>query len=192
MRSAIALVALAAASATATAETPPAETEIAREPRLNAVSLHLLSLDARALSVGYERFVLPPRISLLALGGVRDAAGGDYSGWTLSGGAAIRYWVTNFAPSSGLGPGNMVGLFVAAQLNLARTTLRDEVAGQSLSPTLTIAEQLTIGYRFAIRGRVEITPTTGLALRHDFVSGARLPAWTRGAAVFGLTIGGLF
>src|SRR5690606_7800184 len=101
-------------------------------------------------SLGYERFVLPPRLSVVAMAGARDAAGGDYSGWTVSGGAAVRYWVTNFAPSSGLGPGNMVGLFFAAQLNLARTTLRDEAGGESLPSTLTLGEQLTIGYRFAI------------------------------------------
>lgn len=188
---ALALLAIAAPVA-AEPGAPGAELEANAPSPKNLVSLHLLSLDARSLSLGYERFVQPPKISIAGAAGVRRAASGDYSGWTTSAGVALRYWVTGWAAWSELAPDSMVGLFFAAQLDLARTALSDELTGRSLDSTLTIAEQLTIGYRFGFWGRLEVTPTTGVSWRHDIDLSGRLAPWTRGAVVFGLTVGYLF
>lgn len=158
----------------------------------NAVSLHVLSLGARSLSVEYERFVLPPKLSVAAGFGIRDNAGGEYEAMTVAAGAEVRYWFSGRAVWSRLGPGNMAGPYVAGRLDLARTSTRDDVLDESLGSTVTVAESIAAGYRFVAFRRLEITPSLGVSVRTEIDTSGRLSPWTRGAAVAGLTLGWLF
>lgn len=158
----------------------------------NAVSLHLLSLGARSLSVEYERFLLPPKLSLVGGIGIRDGAGGEYQSTAIALGAEARYWFKGRAVWSRLGPGNMVGWYVAGRVDVSRTSTTDELRDESLGSTVTIAESIAFGYRFVARGKLEITPSVGASVRTEFDTSGRLSPWTRGAGVVGLTIGWLF
>jgi hypothetical protein len=44
----------------------------------------------------------------------------------------------------------------------------------------------------AIERRVEVTPSLGLGVKTEIDASGRLPAWTRGEARLGLTVGWLY
>lgn len=155
----------------------------------SAISVQLPSLNASGMNLQYERFALPDAWSLAAGLGLRSTAGGDYDSMSMSAGAEIRYWFTGRAFRSSLRHA-MVGPFAAARFDMGRTTTSmDE---RTIGTMLTLTETLSLGYRFAMWQRVELTPSLGLALRTDIDRHGSLPTATRGTPTLGLTLGWMY
>lgn len=174
--------ALAQPGADIAAEAPP--------PR-HAVSLHLLSLGTRGLALEGER-QLRRRFSAVAGLALRSPARGDYESLSITGSGEARWWITGRAPWTGLAAGAMVGPYLGVRVDASRTATTEAATGRGIGSTLTLAESLTAGYRFAFWGRLEITPKASLGVRHEIDLGGRLAPWTRGALGFAMTAGVLF
>jgi len=159
-----------------------------------AVSLSLAALSSRSLAAGYERGRLlgDDRFSALGLAGLRRGATGDYSSTTLSAAIELRYWLTGAVPWAHFDRRTMVGAFAGVRLGMSSTTTQDEVDDERIGHTLSVSESLLIGFRFIAWKHLEVTPSTGLQLRHDFELDSRLPPWTRATVTLGLSAGWLF
>jgi hypothetical protein len=155
----------------------------------HALSVELPSLTAAGLSVQYENFTLPDRWSFAGSVGARSAAQDDYGSLTLSAGAEARYWARGRALGSNLRR-SMIGPFVSARVDMARTSMSME--GRAMGSALTLTEMFSAGYRFAAWRGLELTPHAGIGVRTEIDGNGRLPAWTRGTASLGITAGWMF
>ncbi len=188
------LVLAAAGPAAADPVADPAVAATAqREPPRDLVSLPLLSLSGLAgVGLQYEHQLEARRFSVAVALAARANAGGDYRSLATSASIELRYWLKGRAVWCDLPRRAMVGWFAGARLDVSRTTTHDQVEDRDLGASRGFAETLTFGYRFAIRGRVELTPSLGFGLRSEIDESGRLPSWTRSTLTFGITAGWLF
>lgn len=156
-----------------------------------ALSVHVPALASAGLSGQYEAMAWRPSLTWAASAGVRTSAAGDYRSWTLNVGGEIRYYFTGTAWRSRW-RASLIGPFAGIRLDIARTATRDEQEGRALPGQITVAEYAQVGYRFALWGRVEVTPSIGLGVRTDIDQSGFLPAATRGVLTSGLTVGWLW
>lgn len=179
--------------ATGTAAAGPS-VSVERPAPATAVSLHLLSIGTRGLAIEGERHDvgLGPRLSVAAGLAMRAPALGDYSSRQITGSGELRWWLTGDAPWADFASRAMIGAYLGARIDLGHTSTTDAVDGSHLGSTVTVAESLTAGYRFAFWHRVELTPSLTLGMRHEIDRSGRLAPWTRASLGFGLTAGALF
>ena len=157
----------------------------------HAISVAIPSTDgARGAQVDYEQWLPERRMSLLALGELRESAIGDYTGLRVGAGAAVRYYWRADAWLSTLPAGSMVGWFVGGGAFLATDFTHDNADHRWLGSVLQFGLTSQIGYRIAPWRQLAITPTAGLEWHHDFA--ARLPDWSVAGATVGLDVGWLF
>lgn len=184
---------LCASPAAAQPATTGTITATAAPRRDRALSIGLPALQGFGGIAGYYEQLLPGRPwSLVTGGGIRLGARGDFSSITLAAGAEARYWLRGSAIWCDAPPRSMVGWFAGGRVDLAWTHTHDDVADRSLGNNLGVAVTGTFGYRFLIRGRVELTPLVGLGVTRETDLGGRLPGFTRGTARVGLTLGWMF
>ena len=182
-----------AAPAQAPLETPAQVLDTPAPAPRNALSLPLLSLaGAAGLGIQYERQLDARRWSLAVAVAARENAGGDYESLATSASIELRYWLQGRAVWSDLPARSMAGWFAGARFDTAWIRTRDELEDRSLGSAVGFAETATFGYRFAVRRRVEITPSIGLGVKTEVDASGRLPAWTRGDARLGVTLGWLY
>lgn len=170
-----------------------ADTEVRRESPRHVVSVPLLSLaGAAGIGVQLEQKLAAPRWSIAVALAARGNAGGDYSSLATTISVEARYWLRGHAVWCDLPARSAVGWFAGARLDMTRVRTRDTIDDRSLGSSLGFAEALTLGYRFAVKRRVEITPSIGLGVKSEVDTSGRLPSWTRGDGRIGLTLGWLF
>lgn len=168
--------------------------QVENPPPTQAVSANMLSLSVSGLSMQYENFLLPKHS--LSLAGAasfrRNASGGDYSSYSYGLGVELRYWFRKRAIWSSIAGQTMIGPYVGARFDLTHLRVKDELENRRIGGALTIAESLTLGYRFLIKERVEVTPSVEFSARTETDTSGRLGAWTRYAFGVGLSAGYLF
>jgi len=170
-----------------------AEPAVERTAPRHVVSLPLLSLSgAGGIGVQLEQQLDRPRWSVAVGLAVRSNAGGDYSSLATTLSAEARYWLKGRAVWCDLPARSPVGWFVGARLDVTRTRTRDDVEDRALGSSLSFAETATFGYRFAVKRRLEITPSLGLGAKTEVDTSGRLPSWTRAEARIGLAVGWFF
>jgi hypothetical protein len=180
---ALVLVALVA-PAIARAEQP------ALPPR-NALSLEIPSLFNAGLAIQYERFVLPPIFSVVTGAGMRRSGGDEYDVLDVGFGAEGRFWLLGRAPFSRWDRRAMVGPYLALGLDFG--IVREWHQGHVLGTTMRVGQHGSVGARFAILRRFEITPSLGAGLRTEIDARGRLAPWSRPELIrLGLTAGVLF
>ena len=175
----IARAAALAAAAAALAAVMPAAPAHAEPVREEVIATQPLALAARGVSASYERRIAP-RVSAVAIGGLRAAALEDYSSRTVTLGGELRAWLRQRTP--------MRGPFLALHASAGHTRLSDDVMGD-VGGSTALAQRLDLGWRFTIRGRVALSPTVGVGLREDLDSTGRLATTVRGHVAFGLEVG---
>ena len=160
-------------------------------PPKNAALLRPLGFFAHGMSVGYERFLLPPRWSFVVLGAFENGASGDFSSTTWALGGEARYWLGGHGPFARhlRDVYAMMGPFLFARAEVARTTLNDDVDGRGLGTAWTFTETAGFAWRFGI-GRFEVSPSTGLVVITD--ASRHLVPQTHGSFAVGLTLGYLW
>ena len=170
-----------------------AQVAVDRPAPRHAVSLPLLSLaGGGGIGVQLEQQLRDPRFSVAVAFGARRNAGGDYSSLATSVSVEARYWLKGRALWCDLPARSMVGWFLGARADVARTRTRDTIEDRGIGASLSFAETLTVGYRFAVKRRLEISPSAGLGAITEVDTTGRLPAWTRGEARMGVTVGWMF
>jgi hypothetical protein len=65
----------------------------------------------------------------------------------------------------------------------------DTVQDRAVGDTLSVSHALSIGWRFDIARRVEITPSLGFVVNQLFDPGGTLAPWTRSSPTLSLTVG---
>lgn len=189
---AIALVLFVARVARAD-DAPSSSTSSAAAPRgpKNALSFELLSLANSGVAFQYERFVAPPWVSLVAIGGFRRSGGQDFD--TLEGDLGIegRLWVYGKAPFSRYAERAMVGPYFGARQEFGYVHVSDTT--HSLGSLVVLSESLTFGVRVVAFHRVEMTPSFGIGMRSEIDPSGRLAAYTRPEWLrAGVTVGVVF
>jgi hypothetical protein len=187
---ACALASARASAARAAEPTRATEPVSAYGPR-NAVFVSFFSLFGPGLTLEYERFALPPRLSVVSAIGFRKTGGDDFSTFTLTTSLEGRFWLYGRAPFSRLGDRAMVGPFLAFREDVAWTSVHDEVADRRAGGAIEIAETLSAGYRVTI-WRVELTLSQGVTLTTQLDPRSRLAPTTFVAAKLAGTFGALF
>ncbi len=167
---------LGAAALALVAAAVPARAEPTRD---EVIATQPLALVARGVALSYERRIAP-RVSAVALGGLRSAALEDYSSWTVTAGGELRVWLRAATP--------MRGPFLALHASAAHTRLSDDAMGY-VGGSTALSQRVDVGWRFTIRGRVAIAPTLGLGVREDLDSTGRLATTARGQVAIGLEVG---
>jgi len=175
------------------AATSTADVSAIAEPDYNAVSISVPAIDGlRGIGASYERWFPARRISLAAIGQLRQTATGDYGALSVGvGGEARWYWRAD-AWLSKLPAGSMVGWFLGARLEVAFGATHDRIDDRWLGESLDVGTSGLVGYRIAPWRHVEITPSIGLGMRRQVDLSGRLPAYSRGTAFAGLSVGWLF
>jgi len=158
----------------------------------NDIAVEPFSFAARAIALQYERYVLPPRFSLVGGLGLRGAALGDYSSTTYDGIVEWRYWFLGRRPFVACGRGAMAGPYVGFHFDTGYTTLRDRIEDRTVGSQITFTEILGVGYRGTLWRFFEITPSVGLAVVTETDPGGHFAAYTRLTLAFGLTAGWMF
>lgn len=145
------------------------------EPQL-VVSVPLFALSSRAIAVEAE-LPLATHLSLGIAAGVRDPASGDFGGYALALGPALRGWLR---PSQ---------RGVHAVVRVESTLINLRRAGKNLGTAFGIDPAIGVGYRFVIRNRITITPDVSVGGDLDF--GHRsIPTQRRWTLFYGLSLGG--
>lgn len=147
-------------------------------PDHTVVSLPIFALSGGAFAVQVERPLARP-VSLAITVAIRDGADADYQSTTLGLALEVRVWRRP----------RQHGWFVAPRVELAGT--RVSMADRALGSALVVTEAMLIGYRLAVAGRVELTPSAGFALRHDLAFGG-VPDASRVVPEVGLSLGWIF
>jgi hypothetical protein len=147
------------------------------EPR-HAVSVQLATLDTTGINVQGETDLGRRKLSLAVAIGARGAAEADYKSSTVGIGVELRRWLRR--------PTTMGGLYAGVRTDLARTSLTDLMDDRGIGGITTWTLGATLGYRFLIRQRVELTPSVGAGL---VVEGGASPTTARRAGTVGLTAG---
>jgi hypothetical protein len=175
--------------AAAAASSPSLEPPIQR----NAVSISVPAVDGlRGVGASYERWLPSRRISLAALGQIRQTATGDYGAMNAGIGGELRWYWRADAWLSKLPAGSMVGWFVGARVELAFGAMRDRVDDRWLGESVELATSGLVGYRIAPWRQLEITPSLGFGTRRQFDLSGRLPSASRNTLFAGLSVGWLF
>jgi hypothetical protein len=107
----------------------------------------------------------------------------DYDSLTLGVGVEARRWL-------GEDP-RMRGWYLGLRLDGSRTTL-DAAGDRRVGSTISMGLGATVGYRFVLFDRVELTPAIGVALVEEIDPSGRTSPATRGAGLVGLTAGWMF
>lgn len=150
----------------------------------DAVTTQPMALVARGLGAGYEHLVAP-RLSVMALVGVRAAAEGDYSSLTLTAGGELRYW-----PRARAGR-ELRGLYLAVHASVGRTSVTDDVMDTSIGSSVELTERVDVGWRFVAWRRLAIAPTLGLGGHQDIDTSHRLATVNAPALMIGVELGWL-
>jgi hypothetical protein len=150
----------------------------------NAVSLQMTSLGTTRVAAQIERDLDARKLSLALGAGVRTAAMGDYSSYTLGAGVELRRWLWRDA--------TMRGWYAAVRLDAGRTVIEQDVEDRRVGTMWTVASSLALGYRFVFWDRVELTPSLGLTAVAEGGMDGRSPWTARGAGLVGLTAGAMF
>jgi len=189
MRSLVVAIALVMAGAAVSyAEAPLTVADTARKDR--AVSVGLWSVQGLAgIQAQYETLLDNRRWSWIAGGGFRFNAGGDYSSSTLAAGGELRWWILGRAVWAKAPPRSMLGWYLGARVDAAWTRTHDDTVARTIGQNLAIAITGTAGYRFLIKGKVELTPMVGLGATREIDLRGRLPAWRRATGRIGMTVG---
>lgn len=153
-----------------------------------ALSVHVPALTSVGLVGQYETLAWHPSLTWAVSAGIRASGAGDYRSWTASVGGELRYYFTGTAWRSRWRE-SLIGPFAGIRLDIARTAIRDRREDRALPGQLTVAEYAQVGYRLALWGRVEVTPSIGLGARTDIDESGFLPAATRLVFTTGLTAG---
>jgi hypothetical protein len=158
----------------------------------NAVSIRPLNLLERGFAGEYERYVLPPRLSIAVGPSVRIGGGEDFTGVSVGLGVEGRLWLwpKGGAPTC-LGDRAMAGPYASLRFDAARTHLEANGAPQtrSIGTTVDLAETVGIGWRVTA-GHVSIAPTFGVVTTADVAP--RLATYVRLSLAMGLTVGWMF
>lgn len=199
------LVLLAGAAGWAQDATQPppsvlSEVAAAEEPVLApryVLSLHIMSVALGGAALQLERHTASRRFSAACTLGGRVGAGGDYSAYELTAGAELRWWFPQWRLTRApripfLGVCDIGGLYVGARFEGGYTRTSAAADGRFVGSTVTAASWLSLGYRFPIRCRVEITPSISGGAKADIDTRLRLAVWPRFTAAFGLTVGVIF
>ncbi len=184
---AVGLLALAPARAFAEADVapPPPPAWSTLGPR-NAVTTAPLAFLARGAALSYERLVTP-RVSVVALGGYRSAALGDYASTTWTGGVEARVWVR--WPRTAVA---MSGPYLGLHVSVGYTQLTDRTTATRVGSSWGLSERLDFGWRFVALGHLAVAPWVGLGLREDVDGRGRLATTARVAGAFGFDVGWMF
>jgi hypothetical protein len=148
----------------------------------NALSLQLPALGTSSVAAQIEHDLGHRNLSLAAGLGIRTAAMGDYSSFTLGVGLELRRWFRQ----------PMRGWFAAARLDAGRTVVEQSAEDRTIGSLWTLSSSLAIGYRWILFRRVELTPSAGYALIAEGGLDGRSPWAARGAPTLGLTAGWVF
>lgn len=187
---ACALVCLLLLSATVRAEErPEGEVREVACPALRAVSLYPLALGTSSLAAQYEQFVIPGLYSVVGGVGTRLANEGDFRLFAFSLGVEGRRWFAPNACQKGRAP---QGLFLSTRLDIATQNLRDAVARERVGSSLIFAETMSIGWRFVLWQKAELSPLVHVGLRAEVDPGGRLPPFVSRTLGVGLTAGWVF
>jgi hypothetical protein len=157
----------------------------------NVISTQPLALAARGFALSYERFVGPPRFSVVGTAGFRGAALGDYSSSTVNGGIEGRVWVRRDAGFGCSAPA-MSGPYFGLHLNTGVTTLTDRTTDSSVGSSLTFTSTIDFGWRWIAFRILEITPSLGWGYHTDVDPRGHLATTVRPALVVGLSVGWIF
>jgi hypothetical protein len=163
-----------------------------RPQAMNAFELRPLAVLQRGFGVQYERFVLPPKLSIATGLAVRSGALADFRSITISAGSEVRLWLAGRPPFSAVGRGAMVGPYVGFRLDVGYTTLTDRLEDRLVGSAVTLSESFTFGFRATLFRFFEITPSTGFVLVHDIDPSGRIASLTHPTMSFGLTWGWMF
>lgn len=157
----------------------------------NAISLEVFSLLNSGVTLQYERFLGPPRVSLATSLGVRSSGGTDLDVLDTSFGVEGRIWFIGRAPFTKFRERAMVGPYMGVRLDYGITRVSDDT--HTLGTEMRVAEGLMLGARIAIAEHFELTPAIGTGLRTEFDPRGRLAPWTRWEILrVGLTAGVMF
>ena len=151
------------------------------EDRTEAITTQPLALVGLGVSLGYERLVAP-RLSAAGLVGVRSAAEGDFTSFTVTAGGELRLWQR---------PNVMRGLYLGFHASVGRTQLTDDTMDASVGSTVDITERFDVGWRFVAWGRLAIAPSIGLGMHQDIDTSGRLATQNAPALMIGLELGWL-
>ena len=148
----------------------------------NAVSLQLPALGLSSVAAQIEHDLGAHNLSLAGGLGVRTAAMGDYGSFTLGAGVELRRWLRT----------PMRGWFAAARVDGGRTLVEQTEEDRRVGSLWTLSSTVTIGYRWILFRRVELTPSAGYAVIAEGGMDGRSPWTGRGAPAIGLTAGWVF
>jgi hypothetical protein len=184
------LVAVAAFTLIAACFPAAAAAEDPHGPR-NAISMSIFSVFGPGLTVEYERFVLPPRLSLVNALGFRSTGGHDYTTFTGTTTLEARFWLQGRAPFTRYTGRAMAGPFVAFREDVAWTLVHDDQEDRNAGTAIDVAETLSLGYRFVI-GWFEASLLQGVTVSTQVDPRGRLAPITYVAAKTAGTLGVLF
>jgi hypothetical protein len=190
---AVLLVGASLSTAAAQPSSASPELVVDQPRRERAISVGLWSLMGLSTVAGqYEQQLSQRRWSWVAGGGVRSGAGGDYRSTTLAAGGELRYWLRGRAIWSDAAPASMVGWFAGARVDIAWTRTVDQIRDRTAGNNLALAVTGNFGYRFLIRGRVELATWVGMGGTREIDLGGRLPGYTRPSPRLGTSLGWCF
>lgn len=160
----------------------------------NTVSVHPLSLSWNGVAIEYERFIAPPNFSLALGAGYRSSASSrsDYASDNWATGVELRYWAWSGARPYGVARKAMVGPYLGAQIDVSWLRMEHRKTQRYVGGNISLSEVASLGWRFAVARRVELTPSFGVGARTDFDPDGRLSPWTRWLVRGSLTLGVLF
>ena len=151
----------------------------------------MLSLLSSGVTLQYERFILPPRLSLAGSVGYRRSGGSQFEVVEGSLGTEGRLWILGKDGVSRFDERGMVGPFVGFRFDFGMASVSE--GARTVGKSVRFAESIHLGARVAFAGRVELTPSVGIGLRHEIDPDGRLSAWTRLEVIrFGMTVGVMF
>lgn len=162
------VIALLLAATTAHAE--PADEVIATQP---------IALATRGMSLSYERHATP-RLSWVALTGVRLGALGDYDASTVTVGGELRVWLRGSTP--------MRGPYLAAHVSAGRTSVTDQMS-RDVGTSWAFTERVDIGWRWRLPLSLTLAPSLGIGAIEDVSGSGRLAPMGRPTFSIGLELG---
>lgn len=158
--------------------------------RRNAILVYPWSLINRGLVATYERAMPDARFSLAARTSLAFPAGGDYRSIQIGFSIDARYYPLAKGPFTRWEERAPVGLFLGLRVGVLVTRLTDRRNDRVVGTAERFLFETTLGYRFTIASRVEISPYVGALFYSDRVAG--FSSTLRPTASFGFSVGVLF
>ncbi len=118
------------------------------------------------------------RVSIAGGLALRSTAGGDYDSTTIGVAGEVRYWLRRH-------------WYVAARLDLAHTTVTDEM-DETIGRQHAVELAGLTGLQYTPWRRLEIRPYVGLAIRRESDHAGELAPWVRPGVAYGLALGWSF